>query len=66
VLFGEAPHRFVAAFGSVPPDVGAIIGARRLGVLGGETIELGSMGSVPLDEAADVWRDAIRRRMRSA
>jgi phosphoribosylformylglycinamidine synthase II len=66
VLFGEAPHRFVAAFGSVPPDVGAIIGARRLGVLGGETIELGSMGSVPLNEAADMWRDAIRRRMRSA
>jgi len=66
VLFGEAPHRFVAAFCARPKGVEKIVGARRVGVLGGANIEMGSLGSVALAQAAAVWGDAIGRRMRGA
>ena len=37
--------------------------ARRIGVMGGDKIDFGSNGSVALEEATTVWREAIPRRM---
>ncbi len=65
-VFTEAPHRFVAAFRSVPEGIKKTVGARRIGVLGGDMIEMGHLAVVPLAEAATVWREAIGRRMRGA
>jgi len=63
LLLDEAPSRFLAV---VPP--GADLGihdvpARRIGVMGGDEIDFGSFGSLPLDDATRVWREAIPRRM---
>ena len=63
LLLDEAPSRFLAV---VPPgdDLGIHdVPACRIGVMGGDKIDFGSNGSVALEEATRVWREAIPRRM---
>jgi hypothetical protein len=63
LLVDESPSRFLAV---VPPktDLGVDdVPVRRVGVIGGDRIGFGRHGSVPLAEAARVWRDAIPRRL---
>ena len=63
LLFSEDPHRFIAVFepGSVelPPDI-----SRKLGTIGGSTLNLGSSPPIELADLTDVHREAIPRRMR--
>jgi len=64
LLLDEAPHRILAV---VPPDTDLEIDDvphRKLGDIGGDRIDFGRWGSVPLATAARVWRDALRRRLR--
>ena len=61
-LLDESPHRFLA----VVPEGFAIesgVSHRRLGSIGGERIDFGAHGAVPLDAAARIWQDALPRRM---
>jgi phosphoribosylformylglycinamidine synthase len=61
-LFDESPHRFVAVLpdGADPTDT---VPARRIGTIGGDRIDFGRHGSVPLTDATGAWRDALPRRM---
>ncbi len=68
-LFAEGPHRFLAVLeperrGTPLTVPGRPIPARLLGRIGGDTIDFGRLGSVPLVEAAAAWRQAIPRRMK--
>ena len=61
-LLDESPHRFLA----VLPEGFAIdrgVSHRRLGSIGGETIDFGTHGAVPLEQAARIWSDALPRRL---
>jgi len=63
LLFDEAPSRFVAV---VPTGTDLAIDglpARRIGAMGGTRMDFGVHGSVDLRQAADVWRNALPRRM---
>ncbi len=67
-LFAEGPHRFVAVIaeekrGTPLTIPGRPVAARRIGSVGGDAIDFGRWGSVPLADAARAWRDAIPRRM---
>ncbi len=61
-LFSESPHRVVAVLpdSAVPDDS---VPAVRLGVFGGDVIDFGELGSLPVAEAASIWRDALPRRL---
>ena len=62
-LLSAGPHRFLAV---VPPGFDlevTDVPARRIGTMGGNHIDFGRHGRVPLSLAADVWRNAIPRRM---
>jgi phosphoribosylformylglycinamidine synthase len=63
LLLDEAPARFLV----VAPAGGELrcddVPVRLLGTMGGDRIDFGPHGSVPVAEAAQVWRDAIPRRM---
>lgn len=61
VLFSEDPHRFVAVFAPGKLDVPKHLG-RRVGVIGGDALNLGST-PVPLDLLGHTYRNAIPRRM---
>jgi phosphoribosylformylglycinamidine synthase len=65
LLFSEDPHRFIAVFapGSVDLPEGP---ARRVGVIGGQTLTLGRSQPIALDLLAQTHRDAIPRRMAGA
>ncbi|HSF84538.1 MAG TPA: phosphoribosylformylglycinamidine synthase subunit PurL [Acidimicrobiia bacterium] len=61
-LLNESPHRVIA----VLPDRGDpndVVPIRRIGTVGGDTIDFGEYGSIPLGEAAAIWRDALPRRL---
>jgi len=63
LLFDEAPGRFLAV---VPAgtDLGIDdVPAQPVGTIGGDHIDFGRHGSVGVDEAKQVWRRAIPRRM---
>ncbi len=67
-LFAEGPHRFLAVIseerrGTPLRMPGRPVAARRIGRMGGDTIDFGRFGAVPLEEAARTWRAAIPRRM---
>ncbi len=67
-LFSEGPHRFVAAIdperrGTPLRIPGKPIPARRIGTLRGDLLDFGRYGAVSVTEAAEVWRNAIPRRM---
>ncbi len=66
-LFTEAPHRFLAVLPKgVDPtkaDRDAAVPIRKLGTIGGETIDFGDLGSVDLTEATTTWRSALPRRL---
>jgi len=65
LLFSEDPHRFIAVFapGSVDLPEGP---ARRVGVIGGQTLALGRSEPVALDLITEIHRNAIPRRMAGA
>ena len=61
--FSESPHRVLAVLpADETPDVGNLP-LRRLGTMGGDRIDFGRHGSTSLAAAAQVWHDAIPRRM---
>jgi len=64
-LFSEDPHRFIAVFapGTVELPEGP---ARRIGVIGGQTLTLGRSQPIALDLLAETHRNAIPRRMAGA
>ncbi|MFZ0012616.1 MAG: phosphoribosylformylglycinamidine synthase subunit PurL [Acidimicrobiia bacterium] len=55
--FSEDPHRFLVV---APPGGVDVPGARRIGVMGGDSIDIAG-SSLPLTEAADAWTNAIQR-----
>ena len=61
----ESPLRFVAVvpdgFGLEPVTEG--VPARRIGVIGGATLDFGPLGSVTVERAADVWRKGLARKI---
>jgi phosphoribosylformylglycinamidine synthase len=61
-LFAESPHRFVAVLpaGADPAEHPPI---RRLGTMGGQDLDFGPLGRLPLAEAAHIWRNALPRRL---
>ncbi|NND03657.1 MAG: phosphoribosylformylglycinamidine synthase subunit PurL [Acidimicrobiia bacterium] len=63
-LWSEAPHRFVAlSTEGQMPDMDVPV--RRLGTMGGSRLQYGEHGSLQLEDAADKWRNGLRRRMAS-
>ncbi len=62
-LFDETPHRFIAV---APDEVDLAIDdvpVRRLGTLGGGTMNFGARGDLDLGEAHHIWYHALRRRV---
>ena len=60
-LLDETPLRFVAVtFGD---ELATVEAYRRIGTVRGDLLDFGSAGSIPLAEAASVWRHALPRRM---
>ncbi len=60
-LLDETPLRFLAvghgdALDTMEPH-------RRIGTMSGTALDFGTAGSIPLDEAAGVWRNALPRRL---
>jgi len=65
VCLEQDPHRFIAVF--EPGTVDLLEGpARRIGVIGGQTLTLGRSEPIALDLLAQTHRDAIPRRMAGA
>jgi phosphoribosylformylglycinamidine synthase subunit PurL len=60
-LFDETPLRFVAV--GYGDDVATEEPHRRIGTVGGTTIDFGSAGSIELGAARDIWANALPRRM---
>jgi len=60
-LFDETPLRFIAVGPTDELDTGE--SARRIGTVGGSNLDFGTAGSIPLDEATGIWRNALPRRM---
>ena len=59
-LLDETPLRVVAILDDEPDiDMHAV----RIGTIGGDLIDFGTAGSIGLDEATDIWRNALPRRM---
>ncbi len=61
-LFDETPLRFVAVARGDELDTGAP--HRRIGTVGGDTLDFTTAGSIPLTEAKSIWEDALPRRLR--
>ena len=60
-LFSEAPHRFIVV-SHEPPETGDVP-RWHVGEMGGDRLDFRRHGSVSLAEAANVWRQALPRRM---
>jgi phosphoribosylformylglycinamidine synthase len=61
-LFCEAPHRVIAVFERGTVDLHTDL-ARRIGVMGGESLILGDSAPIALSNLAETYREAIPRRM---
>jgi phosphoribosylformylglycinamidine synthase II len=63
MLFSEPPHRVVAVTpaGADLTDLG--VPATAIGTLGGDALDFGPHGALPLDEATAIWRNALPRRL---
>ncbi len=61
-LFDETPLRFIAVAGG--DDLDTSVSHRRIGTVGGDLLDFGPAGSIPLSEARAIWEDALPRRMR--
>ncbi len=61
-LFAEGPHRVVAVT-PAGADLTDHVPARRIGTIGGDRIDFGRSGSVPLAEARHAWESALRRHL---
>jgi phosphoribosylformylglycinamidine synthase len=59
----ESPHRFVAVVPAGYDLEAGDVAANRVGTIGGDQIDFGRHGSIPLSLAATTWREAIPRRM---
>ncbi len=60
-LFDETPLRFIAiGHGS---EFTSEVPHRRIGTVGGDALDFGQVGSIPIDEAANIWHNALPRRM---
>ncbi len=61
-LWSEGPHRFLAVAepGTLPP---LEVPAKRIGLMGGASLDFGRHGAVDLTTATREWRAAIPRRM---
>ena len=62
-LFDETPLRFIAMSHGETLDTRAP--HHRIGTVGGTSIDFGPSGTIDLEEAADIWRNALPRRMNS-
>jgi len=60
-LFDETPLRFIAMTLRGELNTGAP--HRRIGTVGGLDLDYGDSGSIGVAEAADIWRNALPRRM---
>mgnify|MGYP001821902163 CR=1 FL=1 len=60
-LFDETPLRFIAV--AEGPILDTPEPHRRIGTVGGTALEFSASGSIDLDEAATIWRNALPRRM---
>jgi phosphoribosylformylglycinamidine synthase len=59
-LFDETPLRAVVVDRRAPDTP---IPSRRIGTVGGVGLDFGASGSIPVVEAAEIWRTALPRRM---
>lgn len=62
-LFDETPLRFIAMSHGDTLDTPAP--HHRIGTVGGTAIDFGPSGTIDLEEAAGIWRNALPRRMNS-
>ncbi len=60
-LLDETPLRFIIV--GEGEELDSFAPVRKIGRIGGSDLDFGPSGSIPLDEAATIWRDAIPRRM---
>ena len=60
-LLDETPLRFIAV--AEGPTLDTPEPHRRIGTVGGTALEFSASGSIDLDEAATIWRNALPRRM---
>ena len=60
-LFDETPLRVVAVTGAKELDTTEP--HRRIGKMGGDRMDFGAFGSIGLDEATEIHRNALRRRL---
>lgn len=60
-LLDETPLRFVAIGHGDTLDTD--VPHRMIGTVGGRSLDFGTAGSLGLDEAANIWRNALPRRM---
>jgi phosphoribosylformylglycinamidine synthase subunit PurL len=60
-LFDETPLRFIAV--GYGDELDTEEPHRRIGTVGGTTIDFGSAGSIELGAARDIWANALPRRM---
>ena len=61
-LFDETPLRFIAV--APGDDIDIQVPHRRIGTVGGDHLDFGGAGSIRLDRAREIWRQALPRRMR--
>lgn len=61
-LFDETPLRFLAIGSDENLDISAPF--RKIGTMGGQQLDFGSSGSLPLEHAKHIWSEALPRRMR--
>ncbi len=62
-LFAEPPHLAIAVAPTEVDLADIPVPARRIGTVGGDLLDFGSLGSVDLAQAAQVWRNALPRRL---
>ncbi|HSJ70658.1 MAG TPA: phosphoribosylformylglycinamidine synthase subunit PurL [Acidimicrobiia bacterium] len=60
-LFDETPLRFIAV--GYGDELDTEVPHRRIGTVGGTTIDFGFAGSIELGAARDIWASALPRRM---
>lgn len=60
-LFDETPLRFIAV--SQASELDTAEETTRIGTVGGSDLDFGAAGSISLDEATEIWRNALPRRM---
>lgn len=61
-LFDETPLRFIAVtYGDELPTNAP---HREIGVVGGDALDFGDAGAIDVAEAANIWRNALPRRMK--